>query len=360
VTRLRSTWRRLGALDPRLVDGLLAVALATGSTLEFVREAPNDLARLPLVPIPALALVLRRRYPLLCFPIQVAATSLVQRPPTVIGFAALVIGIYSVGAYSRWRLPSLALLVAAAVGLEVAVPQARPPLPDWSLNPLLIVGLWLAGDAVRSLQQRARQLEREQELAARVAVADERSRIARELHDVVAHSVSLMVIQAGAARRLVGRQPDRAADTLQTVEDGGREALRELRRMLGLLTARDGDEPGGDQPRLDQVPALAERMRAAGLPVDLRIEGPRRELSPDQRAEARTGRAHGRPGPVLGRRAAAGGRGRRRPGGGRRDGRGPRPGGDAGAGRRLRRGAGGGPAPGGRLRGCVPACRFDD
>jgi signal transduction histidine kinase len=245
-----------------------------------VREAPNDLARLPLVPIPALALVLRRRYPLLCFPIQVAATSLVQRPPTVIGFAALVIGIYSVGAYSRWRLPSLALLVAAAVGLEVAVPQARPPLPDWSLNPLLIVGLWLAGDAVRSLQQRARQLEREQELAARVAVADERSRIARELHDVVAHSVSLMVIQAGAARRLVGRQPDGAADTLQTVEDGGREALRELRRMLGLLTARDGDEPGGDQPGLDQVPALAERMRAAGLPVDLRIEGPRRELSP--------------------------------------------------------------------------------
>ncbi|HXM57837.1 MAG TPA: histidine kinase [Candidatus Dormibacteraeota bacterium] len=278
MTAVRRAWDRLRGLDPTLVDGLLGAALALGSGLEFLREAPAEAVKLPLVLVPPLALVLRRRYPGIGYAIMVVFSTLAARPPTVIGFAALVIGIYSVGAYSRWRLRSLALLLAASIALEVFIPEARPPLPDWSLIPLLVVGLWLAGDALRSLHDRNRRLQREHELTARIAVADERSRIARELHDVVAHSVSLMVVQAGAARRLLGADADRAADALRAVEGGGRDALTELRRMLGLLAGPSDEAAVEGQPGLDQLEALVTRVRGAGLPVELRVEGHRRPL----------------------------------------------------------------------------------
>jgi signal transduction histidine kinase len=143
------------------------------------------------------------------------------------------------------------------------------------------VGLWLVGHTIRGLEERAGRLEREQELATRVAVADERAHLARELHDVVAHSVSVMVVQAGAARRLLGRQPDRAGEALLAVESNGREALAELRRMLGVLTDEDGTGPAlAPQPGLGQLDALVERVGAAGLPVEVRITGAPRPLSP--------------------------------------------------------------------------------
>jgi signal transduction histidine kinase len=289
---VRASGRRSGAtwpwqslrslrLDPLLVDSLLAVAMAAGSGVEFLREAPGEAAKLPLMIAAPLPLALRRRFALPAVAAITALTSLAQRPPTVIGFAAVIVAVYSVGAYSGWRLRSLALLVLAAVGLEVSVPQAKPPLPSWSLNPLLIVGLWLAGDSLRGLRERARTLEREQALMARLAVADERARIARELHDVVAHSVSLMVVQAGVARRLLGREPGRPGEALLAVESGGREALTELRRMLGLLTDEESEPAaGGGPPGLDRVEALVERMRGAGLPVELRVDGARRDLPP--------------------------------------------------------------------------------
>jgi signal transduction histidine kinase len=275
-------WRRLRSLrpDPLLVDSVLAVALAAASGVEFLHDAPGEAARLPLVVAAPLPLALRRRFPLPAVAVMIVLTSLAQRPPTVIGFAAIVIAVYSVGAHSGWRLRSLALLALAAVGLQVSVPQAKPPLPSWSLNPLLIVGLWLAGDALRGLHERARRLEREQELVARIAVADERARIARELHDVVAHNVSLMVVQAGAARRLLGGQAGRPGEAMLAVESGGREALNELRRMLGLLTGGESETASDAPPGLDQVEALVERMRGAGLPVELRIDGARRSLPP--------------------------------------------------------------------------------
>jgi signal transduction histidine kinase len=286
LTRLRSGWRRFRTLDPLLLDGLLAAALAAVSGVLFVREAPGELAGLALVVAAPLPLVLRRRHPRLTWALIVLLTAAALRPPTIAGFAAVVVAVYSVGAHGEGRLRSLAMLVVTAVALQVAVPEARPPLPDWSLNPLLIVGLWLAGDAVRGLQERAARLERERELAARIAVADERSRIARELHDVVAHGVSVMVVQAGAARRLLDREPSRAEDALLQVEAGGRDALADLRRMLGLLTGDASDAgrpdgaapPAGERPGLDQLDGLAERMRAAGVPVELRVEGPDGEL----------------------------------------------------------------------------------
>ncbi|WP_189310367.1 sensor histidine kinase [Streptomyces brasiliensis] len=137
-------------------------------------------------------------------------------------------------------------------------------------------------------------LERERESAARTAVAAERDRIARELHDIVSHNVSLMVVQAGAAREVLGTMPDEAAVALRAVEDTGRGAMTDLRHLLGLLapspTGEDTDPgtgraddpgPGTDlapQPGLDRLGALVDRISFAGLPVDVRISGEPRPL----------------------------------------------------------------------------------
>jgi signal transduction histidine kinase len=126
----------------------------------------------------------------------------------------------------------------------------------------------------RELALRNERLEVEREAQAAAAVSDERRRIARELHDVVAHSVSVMVVQSGAARRVLDAEPDHAVAALAEVERSGRQALSELRRLLGLM--RDGDESAAvrePQPTLAGLDDLVERARDAGLPVELRQEG---------------------------------------------------------------------------------------
>lgn len=146
--------------------------------------------------------------------------------------------------------------------------------------------------AVRALEQRGWLLERERESAARSAVDAERSRIATELHDIVSHNVSVMVIQAGAARQVLADQPEAAAAALLTVEAAGRDAMKELRHLLGLLApAADGSDDGGmngsvlsaglsPQPSLSRLSPLVDRIAFAGLPVDVRISGEPRPLPP--------------------------------------------------------------------------------
>jgi signal transduction histidine kinase len=142
---------------------------------------------------------------------------------------------------------------------------------------------WFAGRAMRgrlsqveTLERRAGRLEAER-LA---AVAEERSRIARELHDVIAHSVSIMVVQAGAAEQVLRGDPERAVAPLRAVQETGRQALVEMSRLLGLLRA-DSEELGfSPQPRLDEIDALLAHVRSAGLPVELEVQGERRSLPP--------------------------------------------------------------------------------
>nr|WP_260860162.1 histidine kinase [Streptomyces cupreus] len=122
-------------------------------------------------------------------------------------------------------------------------------------------------------------LERERENAARAAVAAERDRIARELHDIVSHNVSLMVVQAGAAREVLGTMPDEAATALRAVEDAGRGAMTDLRHLLGVLApSQDGEDVLTPQPGLDRLGTLVDRVSFAGLPVEVRISGEARPL----------------------------------------------------------------------------------
>jgi signal transduction histidine kinase len=146
---------------------------------------------------------------------------------------------------------------------------------------------WGAGTLVRDpvararfAEERAEHLQLQHAEAARRAVLEERRRIAVELHDIVAHSVSVMTVQVGAVRRRLTPEQERERDALVSVERAGREALTEMRRLVGLL--QDGEDGPGyaPQPGLDSLDTLLENVRAAGLPVELLVEGTRQELPP--------------------------------------------------------------------------------
>ncbi|MBV8716763.1 MAG: sensor histidine kinase [Chloroflexi bacterium] len=284
---VRRVWNWILRIDPRLLDGALAVALAVGANLQLLSEEPGDYRVLFTGTFTCLPLVVRRRYPLGMHFAQIAAASLGARQPVALSLVAIFIGVYSVAVYSRWRWPYLIWLVIGATILGILFPESSPSMPAWALQLVGGFGLWLAGNSVRQrgmqaamLEERAIRLERERELSMRVARADERERIARELHDVVAHSVSVMVVQAGAARTLIASQPQKSVDALLAVEASGRDALRELRNLLGLLTAVDDQPALAPQPGLDQLQPLIDRMSQAGLPIDMHVEGTPHPLPP--------------------------------------------------------------------------------
>lgn len=162
-------------------------------------------------------------------------------------------------------------------------------VPGWAVPPAVTAALWFLIRTARNSRLRTRELgerawliERDRETAARLAVDAERARIARELHDVVSHTVSVMVIQAGAARQAVKDAPDEAADALLAVETSGRDAMTELRHLLGVLApAPDGSDADQDlapQPSMGRLGTLVDRIAFAGLPVEVTISGEPRPL----------------------------------------------------------------------------------
>ena len=203
-------------------------------------------------------------------------------------FLALIVAFYSLGAHCEerraLRVGAGLLATIAAVDLtrgSVFLAQGARPAA-W----LVFAVAWLVGRDLRRrrgelslLRERASRLEREREEKARVAVAEERGRIARELHDVVAHSVSVMVVQAQAGPRLLD-DVEQARGVFRSIEASGREALVELRRLLGILRTGDEQLSIGPQPGLGSLRSLVEQVREAGLPVELRIEGEQAPLPP--------------------------------------------------------------------------------
>jgi signal transduction histidine kinase len=193
---------------------------------------------------------------------------------------------YALAAYSEPRIALIGgLLGWALVWASVLIDGTDTPVEDLFWTAALLGVPWAAGKLVRERQQRAVMAEdraviaeREREERAKLAVADERARIARELHDVVAHNVSVMVVQAGAGRRMLDLDPARSRDAFESIEDTGRQALVEMRRLLGVLRKDDEQLALAPQPSLEHVGSLLEQVRDAGMPVTLRIEGDPRPL----------------------------------------------------------------------------------
>ncbi|MFE5946016.1 sensor histidine kinase [Streptomyces sp. NPDC056480] len=230
----------------------------------------------------ALPLLLRRRLPLTVYWVVMAATVLLHQgqvaaDATTVTFASGLVAAYSAAMYSPHRTAVLVSLVAGVV-LYAVFPLV--PDVDEGLVPLLVLlPVALASHGVHLWRQRERTLRAERDAELRRAVEAERSRIARELHDVVTHNVSMMTIQAGAARTVLATSPDLAREAMLAVEAAGRTAMSELRHVMGLLTmAADGPDPAADvdlapQPGLGRLTELTDRVRASGVPVEVTVEG---------------------------------------------------------------------------------------
>lgn len=244
------------------------------------------------------ALVFRRVRPVESFGVLVAlglvqwATGMELAPYDF----ALLLGLFTVSAYGpRWA--SRSGLAAGFLGVVLATIAYVPTFeegPEAFVASVLalaasVVGAWAMGDVrrvrhayVAELVERAYQAERERDQRAQLAAAEERARIAREMHDIVAHNLSVIVVQADGGRYAGDHDPQAALDALKTIGDTGRGALTEMRRLLGVLRASDDGDGGSirPQPGLGTLPELVTSVRQAGLPVDLDVTGAPRPLRP--------------------------------------------------------------------------------
>jgi signal transduction histidine kinase len=285
---------RLRALDPRLIDTLIALALAAFIAVQFAfGEQPGpeaDVVNLITGPLLALTLVWRRRAPLAMMVAFAAITvtnealggGLFSFPESdgdgVAPFASLLtagVAFYSLGAYERERLATIGLVVGVAAFWVVVFVSAQVDFGSFFFSATLAVAPWLFGRIARARHLRLLAAEREQEQRARIAVGDERARIARELHDVVAHSVGVIVLQAQGARRVFERDPERAREALESIERTARTALADMRGSLGVLRREDDERALAPQPGVDDLNQLIEEARAGGLTVELAVEGER-------------------------------------------------------------------------------------
>ncbi|MFI9555709.1 sensor histidine kinase [Nonomuraea endophytica] len=237
-----------------------------------------------LVVLGTLPLAARRRFPLATFWAVVLATLAMDGGETWITVVACAVAAYSALAHSRHRVAAAAGLLLAAVLAGAAGADIVPSLPSWLGPYVVLLSAGALAVFVRFWQRNRERLEalrRDRDEATRRAVQAERSRIAGELHDVVTHNVSVMVIQAGAARKVMDAHPEQSKQALVAIEASGRAAMAELRNVMGLLAASE-ERPGGlePQPGIDQLDGLIERVRAAGLQVEARVEAGLQPLPP--------------------------------------------------------------------------------
>jgi signal transduction histidine kinase len=285
--------RKLSLLVRRYgFDALVVVAAVAGMLgIAFRRDDPEAPTTslwfsLPAIALIVLPLLVRRRYPFGApASVWVLSPALSFVDGQLIPFTA---SISAVGLAAAFLLGNLRNAVEAWLGLAlvlggtaIIVYNGSDPGPgEFFFVPLLFGIGWLTGYALReraeeaeAAEVRATQAEREREAAARVAVAEERARIARELHDIVAHAVSVMVLQVGAVRHKLPDELAEDRDALRGVEQTGRTALAEMRRLLAAMR-HDGDDVDlAPQPGLDRLDSLAEEVGRAGLPVRLHVEG---------------------------------------------------------------------------------------
>jgi signal transduction histidine kinase len=272
---------------PRLVDGVLAAALGIPALASAVAAGQDSLILITLALV--IPLIFRRDHPVAAFAIAVIVGGL----QVLLGIhvnmidVVIVILLYTLAAYCPRRV-SVTGLAVSLIGSAVAVARWAPPylvLAHWIvLGSVAFAGssliAWVLGDSVRyrrgyyaSLEDRAARLERERDAQAQIAAAAERARIARELHDVIAHNVSVMVVQADGASYALDSSPERARQALGAIASTGRQALAEMRRMLGVLRSDDGETGVVPLPGIGQLGELLEQTRASGLAVSFTVQG---------------------------------------------------------------------------------------
>ncbi|GAA4593066.1 sensor histidine kinase [Planotetraspora phitsanulokensis] len=290
---------------PPISDSVLAVVLTAASLFFILLTGTEGVANwqgAPPVPVRApdwfslfaaalctLPVAFRRRWPF----VLLVLTGVPEAVLNGLGYNAGLCGIgglvllYTVAAYRGLAL-SLAAVAVFVIGTAVTIAIGPQPLSWMDQLVVLVVMMlcWVIGRSVRlrraylaELTQRADRLERAREADTRAARAEERSRIARELHDVVAHHVSVMTVQASAARRMLDADPDVARDALTAIEEMGRTAMAEMRNIVGVLRT-DGPAEREPQPGMHDLPTLVEQMREAGLRTQLWVEGERLGLPP--------------------------------------------------------------------------------
>ncbi|MFF7214384.1 sensor histidine kinase [Streptomyces sp. NPDC008238] len=283
---------------PTWVDSFWALVLLGFSALWIANDdlhANTRAAAVPLALALSLVVALRRRMPekMLLLAVLVGVVQLVLDVQSNPGDFAMLVIIYTVAANgARWasRLALLGGLSASTISTLRWPNESEGYWADAVATVFLAVPFllaWVIGDSLRTrrayyaeLEERAARLQREREAQSKAAVAAERARIARELHDVVAHNVSVMVVQADGAAYVLDASPEQAKQALETISTTGRQALTEMRRLLGVLRA--GDDGGGEyvpQPGVDQLTDLIEQVRGAGLPVAFEVEGESRPLA---------------------------------------------------------------------------------
>jgi signal transduction histidine kinase len=226
------------------------------------------------------AVAVRRLYPAtvgLTAGLVAALFAAVWGPPSLVSWG--IAWICCMYAFAVWATPRLFTFGVAAVTLAGFASAFGPVSLGSALqfSVIALVAMVLVRRVVGDRERRAQLAERERDLAAREAVVEERARIARELHDAIAHNVSMMVVQAGAERRVLEGTSASTKEVLGTIERIGRGALTEMRRLVGMLRSDAGD-PLAPQPGLDDLPTLVGQVCEAGLPVELQIDGERREL----------------------------------------------------------------------------------
>jgi signal transduction histidine kinase len=303
VDRWNALRSRLPRPDPLVADGLLAL-VAAGLALAELQNFPSPQDRSPLnitlVLLQTLPLAFRRWAPFTVFAIAAVALAvqgMLELRGPLFAFLAFNLAVYSLAAYGERRLAVRgvavwACLLTVRLGYllvtrwpQVTITGLRDVVDDY----VLLAAAWTLGEGVRQrrlhaaeLEDRAARLEREREEKARQAATQERLRIARELHDVVAHSLSVIGVQAGAARLVLDSEPNptRAREAVAAIEATANQAMTEMRRALGIL--RDTERSGvalAPLPGLGQLSALLDQLRSAGLPVDLTVTGEPRPVA---------------------------------------------------------------------------------
>jgi signal transduction histidine kinase len=281
--------KRITASRWRAIDALVAIVLA-GLTVPFLARVEHPVAHhLPLWAETLLAiastlpLAYRRHRPLTVMAVVGVALTVA----TAFGVAfgpnpAIGLAVYTVATQldRRRSLAALAVVEVALVTAVVVVEITTTVQGDLTLGPVIAAAGWFAGDSVRArrayaagLAEQAAQRRREEVERTRRSVVEERVRIARDLHDVVAHSLSVIAVQAGMGRHVLDTQPERAAEALDAVETTSRGALGELRRVVGLLRQAEQPDPAlSPAPGLGDLPQLIDQVRAAGVPVELDVQ----------------------------------------------------------------------------------------